>query len=277
MIENEPPESRCRKRSVLIEADAASLATRAAELVCRLAAQAVAAHGSFTFALPGGASPRGLFGLLSQEPYLSRMPWFGTHLFWVDERMVPYAHEESNFGTAKRCFLDRVPLDACQMHPIPVERAPEEAAARYQAELEVFFHGKGYGRAIFDLILLGVGQDGHVASLFPRPSALADPEAWVIAVKGGTPDLARITLTYAVLNEALEIVFLVHGREKAPVVGRIFQGRGVLLPAQRILPRCGHTTWLLDRAAAVFLGEGRDSGGEIEKPRTEKKPKGMKT
>lgn len=261
MTESEPSESRCGMRSVIIEPDGAALARSAADLVCRLAAQGVAVHGSFTFAIPGGSSPRGLFTLLCQEPYRSRMPWPEVHLFWVDERLVPYEHMESNFGEAKRCFLDRVPLGSHQVHPVPVEGAPEEAAARYQAELEVFFHGRGYGRAVFDLIVLGVGQDGHVASLFPGMSAPAAPEAWVVAVKGGDPDLPRVTLTYAVLNEALEIMFLVPGKEKAPVLGRIFQGCGEVLPAQRVRPRYGHATWLLDREAAIFLRQEEKRAG----------------
>lgn len=257
---------------VLIEADAASLATKAAELVCHLAVQGVAAHGSFTLAVPGGSSPRRLFSLLAQEPYRSHIPWSGVHLFWVDERMVPYEHEGSNFGTAKRNLLGRVPLDPCQVHAMPVEGTPEEAAARYQAELEVFFHRKGYGRAIFDLVLLGVGQDGHVGSLFPGASVPA--EAWVVPVRGREPDFTRITLTYAVLNESREIMFLVQGKEKAPVVRRIFHGHGEPLPAQRIRPRCGHITWLLDRAAAALLVEGEKRGSISESPRPKRDRKG---
>jgi 6-phosphogluconolactonase len=212
--------------------------------------------GRFVVAISGGSTPRPMHRLLSETPYVTAIPWQGTHLFWADERMVPYESPESNFGLAKADFVERVPLPVQQLHPMPTWCPTSEGAAIYQAELQGLFQRFGSDRPVFDLIFLGIGTDGHTASLFPDPGGAAvkgDPDIWVMGTRGGTPKVDRLTLTYSVLNNAKAIVFLAAGREKADIVKVILEDDKENLPAQKIRPPNGTVTWILDQKAARLV------------------------
>jgi len=198
-----------------------------------------------------GSSPEGLYRLLPTEPYRSRIPWERVHWFWGDDRFVPRSDERSNAGTARRLFLDRVPVPAANIHPIPTDAADvDEAARRYAATLTAFYGGEHLdpARPLFDLVLLGVGGDGHTASLFPGQSQVDETERWVVGVPraGMEPFVPRVSLTLPALASTREMLFLVTGRGKRDVVARIIEGAD--LPAARAHAQ-GDLVWLLDRAA----------------------------
>ncbi len=229
------------------------LAKLAADIFAVAAKRCVAMHGRFTVALSGGSTPRGMHRMLAEKPYCSDIQWKKTHIFWVDERCVPRDNPASNYGLAKMDFLDRIPIPVEQIHPMPGEAPPEEGARRYERELKAFFQVKEERFPILDLIFLGMGKDGHTASLFPGKDLAEAQERWVVAVKGGTPDIYRLTLTYEVLNRAKEIYFLVSGMEKALIVKTVLENKDAALPAQKIQPINGKLAWLLDKKAASLL------------------------
>ena len=237
----------------IITANALDFAFRATELFKSSARANVDQRGRFVAALSGGSTPRGMYRLLASSPTLGEIPWERTHFFWVDERCVPLSDAESNFGTAWREVLGRVPLPPENIHSVSGDHPPEESADEYQMEMTRFFNlGKGEF-PVFDLVFLGMGKDGHTASLFPRHMALEEEKRLVVAVKGGTPDVWRITMTYPVLNRARQIVFLVSGIEKAEAVRALIEGSQTQLPAGKIRPVHGDVLWLLDREAASLL------------------------
>jgi len=191
--------------------------------------------------------------LLTQEPRRSNIPWDQIHVFWVDERCVPVSDPASNFGAAKRDFIDQAPIPLNQVHPMPGEIEPEAGALKYQDDLVHSFQlGEGM-LPVFDLIFLGIGTDGHTASLFPGHRALKEGKRMVLAVKGGNPDVNRLTLTLPVINNAREIVFLASGKEKAPVVKAVLNQTDERLPALRVKPHNGRLSWLMDKDAASAL------------------------
>ena len=240
-------------REVIIEPDAVHLASRCAEIFCDISRESAEEKGYFAVAVSGGSTPRAMYRLISEDPFASKIPWQDTHLFWVDERLVPFEDPESNFGTAKKDYIEKVSIPPEHLHPMPVSSSPEEGAELYQEELERFFQGLGTDNPAFDLILLGVGKDGHVASLFPDQGGLNEKKRWVIAVKGGNPYVSRLTMTYPILNHARHIVFHVSGKDKSEILRSIFQDRQSGLPAQRIKPVNGKLIWLIDRDAAILL------------------------
>jgi 6-phosphogluconolactonase len=225
--------------------------TAAAELSAAARA-AVAQQGRFSLALPGGHTPRGLYALLAgDEAFRTAIPWARTHVFWGDERHVPPEDPDSNYRMAREVLLDRVPLPAANVHRVfAEERDAGRAAARYEQELRGFFGLEGAALPRFDFVLLGLGPDGHTASLFPGTSALQEATRLVVATHVPALGTDRITLTLPVLNQAACVTFLVSGAEKAPVVRAVLeQRRGTPLPAQRVRPT-GRLLWLLDAAAA---------------------------
>jgi 6-phosphogluconolactonase len=243
------------KTQTIIAVDADDLAFRAAELFKAAARAHVDQRGRFVVALSGGSTPRGMHRLLASPPALTEVPWEHTHLFWVDERCVPASDPESNLGEAWRDLLQHLPLPRENIHFVRGDFPPEEAAEEYQSELSCFFGLEEGEFPIFDLIFLGMGKDGHTASLFPDGSALCEESRLVVAVKGGIPNVARVTLTFPVLNRARQIIFLVAGSEKAETVEALHQGSGPELPAARIKPLHGDVIWLLDQEAASLLAK----------------------
>ncbi len=253
---------------IVILPDRAALAREAAARFISLAQQAIAARGRFSVALSGGSTPRVLYVLLASPEYAQQIDWARVHFFWGDERAVPPDHPDSNYRMANEALLSRVLVPAQNVHRILAEKNPDDAARAYEKTLSEFFTptpslprftGKGVrvgvGPPRFDLILLGLGADGHTASLFPHAPARRETARWVIAYFVDKAKKNRITLTAPVINAAENILFLVAGAEKAQAVRAVLRGdyRPDDLPAQLIQPTHGRMVWLLDREAARGL------------------------
>jgi 6-phosphogluconolactonase len=255
-----------------VEADAASLARRAAQYFVEMAGEAVAAQGSARIALSGGSTPRAVFAMLADpnEPWRARMPWSEIELFWVDERAVPPEDAESNYRMTREALLDHVPLRPEQIHRIQGELEPEIAAARYESELRNSFRLEGAESPRFDLVALGLGEDGHTASIFPHTEAVHEIGRLVTANQVPQKNTWRITLTWPVINHARSVFFLVAGEEKASILREILMGERdpERLPSQLIRPASGILTLILDRAAAALLPPvGEDGCGFLERER----------
>lgn len=210
-----------------------------------------ASTAPFALNLSGGSTPKRLYGLLAALPYRNRVPWTRLHLFFGDERFVPPDDPESNYRMVHETMLAHVPIPPEQVHPIPtVGLSPAGAAATYEHTLKSFYGAQALdpSRPLFDLTLLGLGPDGHTASLFPGTAALDEKVAWVVPVTGPTPPRQRITLTYPTLASSRAVAFLVTGIEKRPILARVRQGDPAL-PASHIRS-AGDIWWFLDRAAA---------------------------
>jgi 6-phosphogluconolactonase len=235
----------------------------AARLVVAIAQGAVAIHGRFLIALSGGGTPAGLFRLLSQPPFLKRLPWAETHVFWGDERLVPPDDPGSNYGQANELLLRHVPIPPANVHRVLGEADADTAVADYTAQLQQIAQ-PGHAWPRFDLAIMGLGSDGHTASLFPGPVPPAESRNPVMAVTAdynGRP-AHRITLTPLVFNDAHHIIFMAIGANKAKAVKAVLQGTPEIetWPAQRISAQDGKITWLLDKAAAADLGTWTLSG-----------------
>ena len=240
-----------------VELDAAALARRAAQHLVETAERAVAVRGQARIAISGGSTPKAAFALLADpaQPWRARMPWERIDLWWVDERCVPPDHPDSNYGMTREAMLDHVPVSPTQIHRMEGELEPETAAARYEAELRNAFRLEGAELPRFDALALGMGPDGHTASLFPHTQALFELGRLVTANHVEAKDAWRITLTWPVINHAAEVFFLVSGEDKAQILKEVLMGpRDVeRLPSQLIAPANGILTLLLDGAAAALL------------------------
>lgn len=247
---------KCRaRRDVRIFPDMDALSSAAAHIVLTLARAAAASRGRFAAALSGGATPRHLYSLFASAPWREAMPWPQVHLFWVDERCVPSDHRDSNFGMARQEFLARVPLPDGNIHPIRAEAGPDRAARSYEEELHAFF---GMALPAFDLALLGSGEDGHTASLFPGSRQVRERKHLALAVRPEGPGPNRVTLSLPVLNNARYVLFLVSGKNKAGMVHEIIEdGNPKHYPAGLVDPVHGCLTWMLDRQAAQLLTTAR--------------------
>ena len=235
-------------RTVIVVPDAEALAEAAA---ARLLARVSPATGRKAVVLSGGATPQKLFRLLAGEPWRSAIPWQDIHWFWGDERFVAETDPRSNFGIAKDLLFDRVPAPRMNIHPIPTDvKDPDRAAALYAAELARFYGAEALddARPLFDLVLLGVGPDGHTASLFPGSTALEETRQWVVGVAeaGWEPFIPRVSQTFPALASCREMLFLVAGAVKRDVLARVFSGSDV--PAARADAN-GELVWLIDEAA----------------------------
>jgi len=237
---------------LLLFPDPAALARAAADDFARRAAGAVAARGRFTVALSGGTTPRRLYELLASETYRVRIPWDMTHLFWGDERHVPPDDPQSNYGMVREAMLSKVPIPEPNVHRIEAELPDaSEAAARYDGEVRRFF-GLAQGQfPSFDLMYLGLGPEGHTASLFPGTTALVVEDRLVVATWVAKLDADRITMTYPVFRDARAVVFLVEGAAKTQILAAVRNAATAAdYPAGRIQPHDGELLWFADRAAA---------------------------
>ena len=226
---------------------AEALAHNVAEWLCGLAQ---ASDRAFAVSLSGGSTPRRLYELLAAPDIASRFPWHRTHWFWGDERFVPHDHPDSNYRMARDAFLSRVPVPDGNIHAVPTEGlSPEQAAAAYETTLKRFYGADTLApdRPLFDVTLLGIGDDGHTASLFPGQPALQEKRRWVVAVISAKAE-ARITLTYPTIDSSREVAFVVTGKEKRGVVARAQAGDRTI-PAALVRP-VGHLHWFTDRAAS---------------------------
>ncbi len=233
--------------TIEILADPDALAQCVADWLLRISSSV---DGVFSIALSGGSTPRRLYRLLAQSPYREAFPWARTHLFWGDERYVPHDDPLSNYRMVNEALLSQVPIPRTNIHPVPVAgRGPDEAASAYQGDLEAFYGAIAFDPAkpLFDVVLLGLGGDGHTASLFPGTAVLQERKRWVAAVVGAKSE-ARITLTYPALESSLHAAFLLEGSDKTALFQRV-RGGDDSLPATRLRPQ-GELRWFLDRAAA---------------------------
>ena len=241
-------------KRALMEAGAAAFAAAARA--------AIAAHGRFVTALSGGSTPRALFELLATERFAASIDWSRIHVCWGDERAVPPDADASNCRMAREALLDHVPIPPSQVHRIRGEEPPMIAAAAYERTLRTLFATPvGPPRPVpgarFDLVLLGMGDNGHTASLFPGLQAVRETERWVVAESIAEVRMWRITLTPVVLNGAAEVLFLVSGGDKASMLHRVLDGpvRPDTYPAQIVAPHHGRLRWLVDADAAAALEE----------------------
>jgi 6-phosphogluconolactonase len=227
--------------------NAEALAHNVAEWLCALAK---ASDRAFAVSLSGGSTPRRLYECLAEPAVVSCFPWSRVHWFWGDERFVPHDDRDSNYGMARDAFLSRAPVPDDNVHSIPTEGvSPEQAAAAYEMTLKRFYGADilAPDRPLFDVTLLGIGVDGHTASLFPDQPALQETQRWVVPVIGAKPE-PRITLTYPALNSSCDVALVVTGKEKRDVVARAQAGDRAI-PAALICP-VGCLHWFTDRAAA---------------------------
>lgn len=238
--------------AIHIHSDPAAVAHAAAAHFATLAEQFVRATGRFTVALSGGSTPRALLALLADEPFASALPWPAIYFFWGDERCVPPDHPDSNYRMAYETLLAKVPVPPANIFRIPAEDADHErAAANYATSIQQFF---APAAPRFDLVFLGMGADGHTASLFPGTAALQINDRLAVANHVEKLSAWRITLTAAAINQAHNIAFLVTGADKAATLRDVLMGahQPELYPSQLIKPAAG-TLWMVDEAAAAQL------------------------
>ena len=236
--------------------DDAALAARAFEVLTEDAREAIATRGRFTVALTGGSGPKGLYERLTKDP--GSVDWANTFVFLGDERFVPYGHEYSNYGMCKKLLLDHVPVPADNILPIPTNTATlADAATDYAATLTRVLTPADGQPPVLDLILLGMGDDGHCASLFPGKPTLEIADVWAVSTPPGTlpPPVDRVTVTFPVLNAARRVLFLVPGKGKADAVRDIFESSPPkeVHPSAAVQPVDGTLLWLLDKPAASLL------------------------
>jgi 6-phosphogluconolactonase len=225
----------------------------AAEKFCALGASAIEKHGRFTVALSGGSTPRGLHQDLVTK-FSSKLPWDKVFFFWGDERHVPPDSSDSNFRMANETLLSKLPVPKQNIFRIPAELPDaREAARKYAQALQDFFKPASNAFPRFDFILLGMGPDGHTASLFPGTAGLQEKDEFVIANWVEKMNTFRITFTFPVLNNAAYVMMLVSGDEKAEMVRRAVKDPSANLPCQRVRPDDGEMAWYLDKGAAVKL------------------------
>jgi len=241
--------------AVRICRDAAALVDAAAALFVDAAVEAVNARGSFHVALSGGSTPRGLYARLAEDAEIrARLPWANVTWWFGDERHVPPDDAQSNFRMVKEALFAGAPIDPATVHRMHGEDRDADRAARdYERELREAFRIGAGARPRLDLVWLGLGPDGHTASLFPHTAALDERVRLVVANAVPAMRTTRLTLTLPLLNAARRVAFLVAGDEKAAILARVLEGPAGVFPAQRVQPEDGEIVWLVDAAAAQEL------------------------
>lgn len=239
-------------REISIKKDFHEISEAAAQLFVRLAKESVTSHGRFAVVLSGGSTPKALYERLVTDVFRDRIPWRQVHLFWGDERCVPPDHKDSNYKMAREVLIDKVAIPAENVHRIEAEKEPAVAAQEYEQTIRSFFSAGKEEVPAFDLIFLGMGEDGHTASLFPSSAALQEKKRWVMANYVEKLKAYRITLTAPILNQANQIVFLISGGSKAAVLKQVLEGpyEPDRLPSQLIRPSHGRLLFLVDQEAA---------------------------
>ena len=227
-----------------VHPDADALTQAAAAHFVEQAEQAIAARGRFVVALAGGETPRATYALLASRAFVARVDWLRVHTLWSDERCVPPSHRDSNYRMARAVLLSKIPILNTNVHRIRGELDPAWAAMAYESELEALLGPDGR----FDLVILGMGTDGHTASLFPGATALEEQTRWVVETYVEKSRTWRVTLTLPVINAARQVTFLVSGTDKAEALARIQAGEP--LPAGLVQPTEGKLTWLVDQQAS---------------------------
>jgi 6-phosphogluconolactonase len=244
---------------ITVSADFDGWITGVTDFITELATTAIAERGRFTFAFSGGNTPRPIYERLASADYSGRIDWSRVQIFFGDERCVPPDDPRSNYHMARATLSDRVPIPAANVHRIHGEDQPEQAAGEYAEELGRTFGGDarkgGPPVSGFDLVLLGMGDNGHTASIFPGLAAVTESVRWVMAQYVEVVGMWRVTLTPVILNAAQHVAFLVAGADKAEMLSKVLEGpyQPVVLPAQIIKPTHGELHWLVDAAAAAQL------------------------
>jgi 6-phosphogluconolactonase len=239
---------------IAIYADINTLSQQAAQYIVRLASEAMVTRGRFTIALSGGSTPKILYSLLGTEPYRSQINWASVEIFWSDERCVPPDSADSNYALAQEVLLSKIPIPANQIHRMPADQPDLEAASReYTSEMQRTFGTNGIPS--FDLLQLGMGPEGHTASLFPHQESLHEQQRLVMPVTVPKPPPTRLTFTPPLLNAARHVLFLVTGSEKAEAIQAVLEGpyQPEEYPAQIVRPPNGEVVWMLDTGAAAKL------------------------
>ena len=235
--------------------DAEEVAVRASAAIAAVAREAVEQRGSFALVLAGGDTPRRCYERLASD---ASVDWPKVEFFWGDERPVPPEHPDSNYGMARAALLDPLGIDPRRIHRIAAERGDLDAVAlEYEGELARIAGGAAGGPPPLDLVLLGMGADGHTASLFPHTAALSESRRWVVANEVPKLSTRRITVTFPLLEHARAVLLLVTGASKSPALAHVLEGswNPELLPSQRLRARAGRTEWFVDEAAASQLRE----------------------
>lgn len=245
-----PHSSPVTKPEIIICQNVDDLSRRAAEEFVALAKVAIAAHGRFAVALSGGSTPRALYSLLATSEFSTQLDWRRIHLFFGDERCVPPDHADSNYRMVTESLLGKISIPAANVHRMAGESAPALAAADYAAELAHFFNLQEKTPPRFDLVYLGLGEDGHTASLFPESSALTECARWVASTYVAKLAAHRLTLTLPVINQAAEVSFLIAGQSKAAMVKTILAGSTNDYPAAQVCPSDGRLCWFMTQDAA---------------------------
>ena len=243
------------KRDIIICHDAEELARKAAEQFFALAGVAIIRSGRFTVALSGGSTPRALYSLLGSADYRERVDWRRVQLFWGDERCVPPDHAESNYRMVQEALLSKISMSPANIHRMAGEKEPRVAANEYEEELRSFFALAPGQIPRFDLILLGLGEDGHTASLFPGGAAVKENERPVATAYVERLKAHRLTLTLPVINAAAQVTFLIAGQSKRSIVNEILRSDAdsFSYPAARVSPSDGPLTWLITADAMENL------------------------
>jgi len=233
------------------------IAHEAADRIVKIAQEVLNQKQYFCLVLSGGSTPKRLFKILAEDPYQNKLPWDRIHFFWGDERCVPPDHPDSNYRMAREAFLNSLKISEAHIHRLNGEASDLNASAlEYEEKMRDHFSIKENGAPPrFDLILLGMGADGHTASLFPYTPALEKTERWVVANPVEKLGTTRLTLTPLIINQAAWVIFLISGSDKAPILSEVLEGpyEPKRLPSQLIQPEAGNMVWLLDRAAADRL------------------------
>jgi 6-phosphogluconolactonase len=240
-----------KRENLMVVPDVNSLNRAAVNEITMAAEAATGEHGRFTIALSGGNTPRGVYSLLAEKA--DTFPWAKTFFFFGDERSVPPDHPDSNYRMVKEALFSKAPVQERNVFRVPAELGAEKAADNYQDTLKEFFKVQAGQWPRFDLILLGIGDEGHTASLFPDSAALAETSRlvapnWIEKLRTN-----RITFTFPVINNASETMFLVAGPGKAEIVKSVFLAEGEIYPVQRVRPTHGRLLWIVDQAAASLL------------------------
>ncbi len=232
--------------------DLESLSQAAAELIMNRSKESIAANGRFSLVLSGGSTPRRTYELLAGDRCSKSIEWEKVHVFWGDERCVLQGDPRSNERMAREKFLDRVPIPPEQIHPIRCAPSPQQAAREYESILKAFF---GDRSPAFDTVLLGLGEDGHTASLFPGSRALKEETRWIMEGNSGKDDFQRVTMTARLINSSALVIFLVVGGNKTKILREVTAKDrvGDPLPGRLIRPSNGKLVWLVDKEASRIL------------------------
>ncbi len=235
-------------------ADLETLSLRAAEIFIEISRCCIISKKGFVVAVSGGSTPKRLYAILSSDQHSNKIDWEHLHFFWVDERFVPPFHEDSNYRLLRDNLLSKISIPQENIHPINTDlSSPEASAERYEDEIRKFFQLPAGLFPEFDLILLGIGEDGHTASLFPGSEVLGETEQLVTAVMDKKHEHYRITLTLPVINEAGKVIFLVSGKNKAGIVKKVLEEKDRSLPASLVKPKKGDLIFLIDKEAGSSL------------------------